>query len=101
MPQETTEEQIQKLQAKADVIGKLQRELKQDIQRFKLNRHKECGINKDMVNTGTKRRAPHMAAAPDRVIQDHNRGTKRQVGDALLWKRVPPEPGEPHTKMTK
>ena len=55
----------------------------------------------NMVNIGTKRWAPYTAAAPDQVVQDHNRGTKRQVGDALLWKRVPPEPDEPHTKVTK
>ena len=66
MPQETTEEQIQILQTKADVIGKLQQELKQDIQKFKLNHPKDCGINRDMVNTGTGNWAPRTAdAAPD------------------------------------
>jgi hypothetical protein len=111
--QETTEDQIQKVQAKADVIGKLQRELKQDIQRFKLNHSEDCGINRDMVNNGTRSWAPctayaapdlnvhwklsscasfhnkikmikiwtgkwvqHTAAAPDQVIQAHNRGKK-------------------------
>jgi hypothetical protein len=51
MPQETIGKQIQKIQDKADIISKLQRELKQDIQVFKLNHPKDRGSNSDMVNT--------------------------------------------------
>ena len=41
-------------------------ELKQDIQRFKLNHPKDFGINRDMVNTRTGNWAPRTAdAAPD------------------------------------
>ena len=175
MPKRTIGEQLQKIQDKADVISKLQRELQKDIQAFKLSRlldrstdsdrvnnwtgngvfklqrELQQGIQagklsslqdgdtngdmaniwtenrapsttstasahgahekwpssapshnrSDMVNIRTERWAPQTSAAPDRVVQDHNRGTKQQVGDALLWKRVPPEPNEPHTKVTK
>jgi hypothetical protein len=101
MTKGTTGEQIQKMQDKADFIFKLQRELQQDIQVFKLNRLWDSGTNSNMINTGNKRWAPHTTAVPDQVIQAHNRGTKRQVGGTLEWKQTPPEPDEPRTRVTK
>ena len=68
-PKGATEEQIQKMQAKADVISKLQRDFKQDIQGFKINHPVNCGINSDMVNTWTGNWAPFTAAAaPDHGV---------------------------------
>ena len=54
-----------------------------------------------MSNTWTENKAFHTIAVPNRVVQEHNRGSKRQVEDALLWTQVQPEPGKTHTKETK
>ena len=51
IPKGTFGEQLQKMQDKADVIFKLQRELWQDIQIFKLSPLQDRGTNSDMVNT--------------------------------------------------
>ena len=58
--------QIQDMQDKADFISKLQQELRQEIQAFKLKRLQDRGIDSDTVSTWTKNRTPHTsAAAPD------------------------------------
>ena len=101
MTKETTGEQIQKMQDKADFIVQLQRELQQDIQVLKNNRLWDSVTNSDMINTGNKSWAPDTTSVPDQVIQAHNRGTKQQVGGTLVWKQTPPEPDEPHTRVTK
>ena len=81
-------------------VLKIQRELQQDIQAGK-PRIQDGDANSDMSNTWTGNGALHTIAVPNRVVQEHNRGTKQQVNDALLWKRVPPGPNKPHTKVTK
>ena len=114
MPKEDIGKQIQDMQDKAVFISKLQRELQQEIHAFKLKRLQDRGINSDMVNIWTGNGTPRtLAAAPDHGAHDewpsalfHNkidtvnigkRGTKRQVGDAPVWKQTPPEHNEPHT----
>jgi hypothetical protein len=79
----TTTEQLQIMQDKADNIAKLQRELQKDIQDYKL-----CNL------------ADRLTATDPSALR-HNRGTKREFDDAVLWKRVPPGPGVPHTMTTK
>ena len=69
-------------------VLKIQRELQKDIQEFKLSCLQDDDANSDMSNTWTGNEAPHMIAVPDRGIQEHSRGTKRQVKNAILWKRV-------------
>ena len=54
-----------------------------------------------MSNTWTGNKAPHTIAVPDRAVQEHNRGTKLQVEDAIVWKQVPPGIGVLHTMVTK
>ena len=97
MPKCTTAEQHQKMQDKADVISKLQLELREDIHAFKLISLQDDDAISDVFNTWET----HMVAVPDRGVREHNRGTKRQVKDAMLWKQVPPRPGLPHTMTTK
>jgi hypothetical protein len=89
------------MQDKADSIRKLQRELQKEIQAYKLSRLQDDDVSSNVSNTGTKNKAPHTLAVPDQAIQKHNKGTKRQVEDVVLWERVPPEPGVPHTMVTK
>jgi hypothetical protein len=79
----TTTEQLQMMQDKADNIAKLQRELQKDIQDYKL-----CSL------------ADRLTATDPSALR-HNKGTKRELDDAVLWKRVPPGPGVPHTMMTE
>jgi hypothetical protein len=83
MPNLTKTEQLQIMQDKADTIAKLQRELQKDIQDYKL------GNLADLLT------------ATDQSIPRHNRGTKRELDDEVLWERMPPGPGVPHTMMTK
>ena len=101
MPKLTNAEQLQKMQEKADAISKLQQELQKDIQAYKLRRLQDDDTNSDVSNTGTKNEAPHTLTVPDQAIQKHNKGAKRQVGDAVLWERVPPGPGVLRTMVTK
>ena len=101
MPKLTNAEQLQKMQDKADVKSKLQRELQKDIQAYKLSRLQYDDASSYVSNTGTKNEAPHTLAVPDQAIQKHYKGTKRQVKDAVSWERVPPGPGVPHTMETK
>ena len=84
MPKLTNTEQLQRMQDKADAISKLQRELQNDIQAYKLSRLQDDDVSSGVSNTGTK-----------------SKSTKRQVGDAELWGRVPPGLDVPHTLMTK
>jgi hypothetical protein len=79
----TKTEQLQMMQDKADNIAKLQRELQKDIQDYKL------GNLADLLT------------ATDLSVPRHNRGTKRELDDVVLWERVPPGPGVPHKMMTK
>jgi hypothetical protein len=79
----TTTEQLQMMQEKADNIAKLQRELQKDIQDYKL-----CSLADRLTSI-------------DLSVPRHNRGTKRELDDVVLWERVPPGPGVPHTMMTK
>ena len=138
MPKITNAKQLQKMQDKAYVISKLQRELQKDIQAFKHSRLRDSSTgsnvvnhwpgnevlkiqiklqqdiqvakpgclqdddaNNDVSNTWTGNGALHKIAVPDQVVQEHNGGTKRQVEDAILWPRVPPGLGVPHTMVTK
>ena len=101
MPKLTNTEQLQKMQDKADVLSKLQRELQKDIQAYKLSRLQDDDASSDVSNTGTKNEAPHTLAVPNQAVQKDNRGTKRQVEDVVSWERVPPGPGVPHTMVTK
>ena len=101
IPKLTNAVQIQKMQDKADVICKLQRELQKDVQAYKLSRFQDDDASSDVSSTGTKNETPHTLAVPDQAVQKHNRGTKRQVKDAVSWERVPPGPNVPHTMMTK
>ena len=98
---ESKEEQLQKMQDKADVISKLQQELHRDIHAYKLSRLQDDDVSSDLSNTGTGKGAPHMATVPNRVVQGPNRGTKRQVEEASFWQPVQPEPGVPHTMVAK
>jgi len=79
----TTTEQLQMMQDKADNIAKLQRELQKDIQDYKL-----CNLADQLTAT-------------DLSVLRHNKGTKRELDNVVLWERVPPGPGVPHTMMTK
>ena len=72
------------MQDKAGAISKLQWELQNDIQDYKLSRLQDDDISSGVSNTGT-----------------NNKGAKRQVKDVVLWERVPPGPGMPHTMVTK
>ena len=83
MPKLTKTEQLQIMQDKSDVIIKLQRELQKDIQDYKLTN------------------LQYLLTEPDQAIPKHNKGAKRQVEDVVLWERVPPGPGVPHTMVTK
>jgi hypothetical protein len=83
MPNLTKTEQLQIMQDKADNIAKLQRELQKDIQDYKL------GNLADLLT------------ANDLSVPKHDRGTKREFDDVVLWERVPPGPGVPHKMMTK
>jgi hypothetical protein len=83
MPKLTKAGQLQIMQGKSDVIIKLQRELQKDIQDYKLA---------DLQ---------YLLSEPDQVIPKHNKGAKRQVEDVMVWERVPPGPGVPHTMVTK
>jgi hypothetical protein len=76
MPKRTIAEQLQKMQDKADVISKLQRELQKDIQAFKPSCLQDDDASSDMSNTWTKNEAPHMLAVPNQAVQKHNRGAK-------------------------
>jgi hypothetical protein len=96
MPIRTNAEQLQKMQDKADVISNLQLELQRDIHAFKLSRLQDDDASNDITNTWEA----HMVTVLGRGFQEHNRGTKRQVEDALLWKRAPSGPGLPHTMTT-
>jgi hypothetical protein len=71
------------MQDKADNIAKLQRELQKDIQDYKL-----CNLADQLTEI-------------DLSVLRHNRGTKRELDNVVLWERVPPGPGVPHTMMTK
>jgi hypothetical protein len=79
----TTTEQLQMMQEKADNIAKLQRELQKDMQDYKL-----CSLADRLTSI-------------DPSVPRHNRGTKRELDDVVLWERVPPGPGVPHTMMTQ
>ena len=81
MPKRIIAEQLQKMQDKADIISNLQLELQKDIHAFKLSHLQDDDASSDMTNTWEA----HMVAVPNRVVQGHNRGTKRQVDDATLW----------------
>jgi hypothetical protein len=83
MPKLTKAGQLQIMQGKSNVIIKLQRELQKDIQDYKLA---------DLQ---------YLLAEPNQAIPKHNKGAKRQVKDVVLWERVPPGPGVPHTMVTK
>ena len=96
MPKRTIAEQIQKMQDKADVIRNLQLELQRDIHAFKLSRLQDDDASNDMTNTW----GAHMVTVPYQGVREHNRGAKRQVNNALLWKRASPRPGAPHTMTT-
>jgi len=72
----------EQLQIKSDVIIKLQRELQEEIQDYKL------GSREDLLTV------------LDLAIPKHNRGAGRQFEDEVLWERVPPGPGVPHTMVT-
>ena len=93
MPKHTTAEQIQKMQDKADIISNLQLELRKDIHAFKLSHLQDDDASSDMTNT--------WEALPNQGKQDHNRGTKLQVEDAMLWKRVPPGPSVLHQGVAR
>jgi len=119
----TIAEQLQKMQDMADVISKLQLELRKDIQEFKLSRLQDSSTNSNVVNRWPRNEAlkiqrelqqdiqaakpgrlrdddansdvsniwtgngaPHTIAVPNQVVQEHNRDTKQQVKDAILWK---------------
>ena len=101
MPKLTITEQLQRMQDKADAISKLQWEFQNDIQAYKLSRLQDDDVSSGVSNTGTKNKAMYTLAVPDQAIKKDNKGTKRQVGDAESWVRVPPGPGVPHTLMTK
>jgi hypothetical protein len=79
----TKTEQLQIMEDKHDVIAKLQRELQKDIQDYKLG---------DLAD---------LLTATDLSVPRHNRGTKRELDDVVLWERVPPGPGVPHKMVTK
>ena len=96
MPKRTTAEQLQKMQDKSDVISNLQLELRKDIHAFKLSRLQDDDTSSDMTNTWEA----HLVTVPNQVVREHNRGKKRQVKDAMLWKQVPPGPGVPYTMTT-
>ena len=83
MPKLTKAGQLQIMQGKSDVIIKLQRELQKDIQDYK------------------RTNLQYLLTEPNQVIPKHNKGAKRQVEDVVLWERVPPGPGVPHTMVTK
>ena len=51
MPQGDSGKQIQDMQDKADFISKLQRELQQEVQAFKLKRLQDRGIKSEVVYT--------------------------------------------------
>jgi hypothetical protein len=79
----TKTEQLQMMQDKHDVIAKLQRELQKDIQYYKLSNLK------------------NLLTATDLSVPKQDRGTKRELEELVLWERVPPGPGVPHTMVTK
>ena len=79
MPKRIIAEQIQIMQDKADVISNLQLELQRDIHAFKLSCLQDDDASNDMTNTWEA----HMVTVPNQGSQEHNRGTKRQVKDAL------------------
>ena len=79
MPKLTKAGQLQIMQGKSVVIIKLQRELQKDIQDYKLAN------------------LQYLLTEPDQAIPKHNKGAKLQVEDVVLWERVPPGPGVPHT----
>ena len=83
MPKLTKAEQLQIMRGKSNLIIKLQRELQKDIHDYKLAKPQ------------------YLLAEPDQAIPKHNKGAKRQVEDVVLWERVPPGPGVPHTMVTK
>ena len=83
IPKLTKAGQLQIMQGKSDVIIKLQRELQKDIQDYK------------------RTNLQYLLTEPNQVIPKHNKGAKRQVEDVVLWERVPPGPGVPHTMVTK
>ena len=71
------------MQDKSDVITKLQRELQKDIQDYKLSNLED------------------LLTVTDPPIPKHDRSTGREFEDVVLWERVPPGPGVPHTMVTK
>ena len=79
MPKITKAEQLQIMQEKSDVIIKIQRELQEDIQAYKLSHLQD------------------LLTVPDQAILKHDKGAKHQVEDVVLWERVPPGP-ECHTQ---
>jgi hypothetical protein len=79
----TKTEQLQIMEYKHNVIAKLQRELQKEIQDYKL------GNLEDPLT------------ANNLSVPKHDRGTKREFDDAILWERVPPGPGVPHKMWTK
>jgi hypothetical protein len=83
MPKLTKTEQLQIMQDKHDVIAKLQRELKKDIQDYKLSN------------------LENLLTATDLSVPKQDRGIKREFDNVVLWERVPPGPGVPHQMMTK
>jgi hypothetical protein len=84
MPKLINTDQLQRMQDKADAISKLQRELQNYIQAYKLSRLQDDDISSGVSNSGT-----------------NNKGTTRQVEDVVLWEQGPPGPGVPHTMVTK
>ncbi len=83
MPKLTKAGQFQIMQGKSNLIIKLQREIQKEIQDYKLAEPQ------------------YLLAEPNQAIPKHNKGAKRQVEDVVVWERVPPGPGVPHTMVTK